>query len=164
MRSWLLGIVLTSLAGGLARQLAPPGKEQAMVRLVSGLLLALAILRPLTGQEWEELDWSAELPGLNAAEQAGTYRKQQQDVLSAIIEEKTEAYIWDKANRLGLSCTVSVTAAAGESGIPLPDSAVIRGPYSEALARCIDEEVGIPAGKLIWQEDEEWQKKMERES
>ena len=44
-----MGIVLTSLAGGLARQLAPQGKEQAMVRLVSGLLLALAILRPLTG-------------------------------------------------------------------------------------------------------------------
>ena len=26
MRAWLLGIVLTSLAGGLARQLAPPGR------------------------------------------------------------------------------------------------------------------------------------------
>ena len=53
MKSWLLGIVLTSLAGGLARQLAPQGREQAMVRLVCGLLLALAILRPLAGQEWE---------------------------------------------------------------------------------------------------------------
>ena len=33
MKQWLLGIVLTAFAGGLARQLAPSGREQAMVRL-----------------------------------------------------------------------------------------------------------------------------------
>lgn len=160
MRSWLLGIVLTSLAGGLARQLAPQGKEQAMVRLAGGLLLTLAILRPLAGQEWtgaplalENLEWQME---------AEAYRKNQREELSAIIEEKAEAYIWDKANRLGLACTVEVTAAA--KGTPLPAAAVIRGPYSEALERCIEEEVGIPAEKLIWLEDEQWQTRKESES
>ncbi|MBD5169975.1 MAG: hypothetical protein HDT20_07670 [Oscillibacter sp.] len=158
MRSWLLGIVLTSLAGGLARQLAPQGKEQAMVRLIGGLLLTLAILRPLAGQDWERLDLKLGGFASQAEEQAQAYRKNQQDAFSAIIVEKTEAYIWDKANQLGLDCTVTVTTAAGENGLPLPVSAVIRGPYSEALARCIEEEVGIPAEKIIWQEDEEWQK------
>ncbi|MBD5151603.1 MAG: stage III sporulation protein AF [Oscillibacter sp.] len=158
MRSWLLGIVLTSLAGGLARQLAPQGKEQAMVRLIGGLLLTLAILRPLAGQDWERLDLKLGGFASQAEEQAQAYRKNQQDALSAIIAEKTEAYIWDKANQLGLDCTVKVTTAAGENGLPLPVSVVIRGPYSEALARCIEEEVGIPAEKMIWQEDEEWQK------
>ena len=163
MKSWLLGIVLTSLAGGLARQLAPQGKEQIMVRLVSGLLLALAILRPLASQDWADLELPA-VPAFQAGEQAAVYRKNQQDALSAIIAEKTEAYIWDKANRLGLTCTVTVTTAAGESGIPLPDAAVIRGPYSGELARCIEEEVGIPAEKLIWLEDEEWQERTENEN
>ena len=158
MRSWLLGIVLTSLAGGLARQLAPQGKEQAMVRLIGGLLLTLAILRPLAGQDWERLELEPGGFASQAEEQARAYRKNQQDAFSAIIAEKTGAYIWDKANQLGLDCTVTVTAAEGENGIPLPVSAVIRGPYSEALARCIEEEVGIPAEKIIWQEDEEWQK------
>ena len=163
MKSWLLGIVLTSLAGGLARQLAPQGKEQIMVRLVSGLLLALAILRPLASQDWADLELPA-VPAFQAGEQAAAYRKNQQDALSAIIAEKTEAYIWDKANRLGLTCTVTVTTAAGESGIPLPDTAVIRGPYSGELARCIEEEVGIPAEKLIWLEEEEWQERTENEN
>ena len=158
VRSWLLGIVLTSLAGGLARQLAPQGKEQAMVRLAGGLLLALAILRPLAVGGWEGLELPAGSFAFQSEEQAEIYRKNQQDALSAIIAEKTEAYIWDKANQLGLDCTVTVTAAVGENGLPLPVSAVIRGPYSEALARCIEEEVGIPAEKIIWQEDEEWQK------
>lgn len=164
MRSWLFGIVLTSLAGGLARQMAPQGKEQSMVRLVSGLLLALSILRPLAGGNREALTLWEERPAFQAGEQAAAYRKNQQDALSAIIAEKTEAYIWDKANRLGLVCTVTVTTAAGESGIPLPDTAVIRGPYSGELARCIEEEVGIPAEKMIWLEDEKWQEKTESES
>lgn len=164
MKSWLLGIVLTSLAAGLARQLAPKGKEQAMVRLAGGLLLALAILRPLAGGSWEGLEVETGGLTLRGEELAGAYRKNQQDAFSAIIAEKTEAYIWDKANRLGLVCTVSVAAAPGESGIPLPESVVICGPYSGELARWLEEEVGIPAEKQIWLEEETWQKRKESES
>ena len=164
MRAWLLGIVLTSLAGGLARQLAPQGREQAAVRLVSGLLLALAILRPLAGRNWEGTEKAAGNFSLRSGEQAEIYRKNQQEALSAIIAEKTEAYIWDKANQLGLDCTVTVTVSPGENGIPLPESVVIRGAYSGELAMCMEEEVGIPAEKQIWLEEEAWQKRKESES
>ena len=144
MKSWLLGIVLTSLAAGLARQ--------------------LAILRPLAGGAWEGLELETEGIKLRGEELAGTYRKNQQETLSAIIAEKTEAYIWDKANQLGLDCTVSVSTAPGESGVPLPESAVIHGTYSGELARCMEEEVGIPAEKQIWLEEEAWQKRKESKS
>ena len=53
LRQWLLGIVFTAFAAGLARQLAPEGREQAMVRLAGGLLVTLAILRPLGQVSWE---------------------------------------------------------------------------------------------------------------
>lgn len=159
MKSWLLGIVLTALASGLARQLAPQGKEQAMVRLVSGLLLALAILRPLAGKNWERLDFDMDGFTLRASELADSYRKNQRETLSAIIAEKTEAYIWDKANRLGLSCTVKVTVSAAEGGVPVPESVLIRGPYSGELAKCLEEEVGIPAEKQIWLEEKTWENK-----
>lgn len=164
MRAWLLGIVLTSLAGGLARQLAPQGREQAMVRLAAGLLLAAAILRPLAGQRWDAEALLPDMPDLRAGEQAAAYQKNQQDALSAIIAEKTQAYIWDKANQLGLDCTVSVAAAPGEGGIPLPESVTVRGRYSGELARWLEEEVGIPAEKQIWLEEEAWQKRKESES
>lgn len=156
MKAWLLGIVLTALAGSLARQIAPKGKEQAAVRLVSGLLLALAILRPLAGTDWAGLELPAPPQG-QAEEAAALYRKNQQQEFAAIIAAKTEAYICDKANQLGLDCTAAVTVAAGESGIPLPEAASIHGPYNAALAACIEEEVGIPAEKQIWLEEEAWQ-------
>ena len=163
LRTWLLGVVLTAFAGALARQLAPKGREEGMVRLAAGLLLAAALLRPLGEIQWEDLAVEAgSFPGgAGTQAQAERYRQEQATALSAVIAEKTAAYIWDKANALGLECQVTVTTAAGESGIPLPDGAIIRGPYSEALSAVIQEEVGIPAEKQIWLEGETWSEEEE---
>lgn len=154
IRQWLLGVVLAAFAGTLARQLASGTKGQTMVRLTAGLLLTLAILRPAAGLRWRA-PAAANLPERTEAQASG-YRKNRQEALAAVIEEKTAAYIWDKANELGLSCEVRVTTAAGESGIPLPDAVTITGSYSAALAACIEKEVGIPAGKQTWLEVPKW--------
>ena len=57
-----------------------------------------------------------------------------------------------------------MAAAPGEGGIPLPESVTVRGRYSGELARWLEEEVGIPAEKQIWLEEETWQKRKESES
>lgn len=161
LRQWLLGIVLTAFAAGLARQLAPDGREQAAVRLVGGLLLVLAILRPLGSWDWEGLSLEAGSFRQETLRQTEKYEEEQIAALSAIIAEKTSAYIWDKADRLGLSCTVEVTVSAGEDGIPLPDTVTITGAYHAGLSALIEEEVGIPAGKQIWLEENVWSGKKE---
>ena len=150
VKAWLLGVTLTALAAGLARQLAPQGREQAAVRLV------LALLRPIAALRWEDL------PALEAGsfsaqteEQAQAYRQEQTDALSAIIAERLEAYIWDKGCELGLELAVTVTCTETESGVPLPDAVTIAGPYSAALSAWLTEEVGIPAEKQIWLEASE---------
>ena len=73
-RQWLLGVVLTAFAGGLARQLAPKGRERALVGLVCGLLLTLALLEPLAELEWAAAarDW----PGPAQAALAESYRQE----------------------------------------------------------------------------------------
>ena len=156
IRRWMLGVVLTAFAGGLARQLTPKGREQAPVRLVCGLLLTLAVLQPLASVEWTASVFHPEDLRQQAADQADVYRAGQQDALARVIAAKTEAYICDKADRLGLQCSVTVTTAAGESGIPLPDTVTVRGGYSAALASCIEEEVGVPPEKQFWLEDITW--------
>ena len=57
-----------------------------------------------------------------------------------------------------------MAAAPGEGGIPLPESVTVRGRYSGELARWLEEEVGIPAEKQIWLEEETWQKRKESKS
>jgi len=159
VRQWLLGVVLTAFAAALARQLAPGGREGAAVRLVGGLLLTLALLRPLAGADWSGL--AVETGGfrLQAEEQARAYREMQLQEFSAVIAEKTEAYIWYKAYQLGLDVTAEVAVAAGESGIPLPESVTLAGPYSPALAAAIEEGVGIPVERQYWLEKSEWTRK-----
>ena len=70
----------------------------------------------------------------------------------------------DKAEQLGLACSVEVTAAAGESGVPLPCRVTIRGPYSRELAVCVEEEVGVPAEEIFWLEGKEWTERIPSES
>ena len=55
--------------------------------------------------------------------------------------------------------TASVTVAAGESGIPLPESVTLAGPYSPALAAAIEEGVGVPVERQYWLEESEWTRK-----
>ncbi len=151
-RTWLLGIVLTAFASGLARQLVPAGKSQMVVRLVSGLLLVLSFLRPLASIPWEESSIAVGNFYENARQLTEQYRESGEKELSAIIERKTASYIWDKATELGLECTVSVDVAVTESGVPLPHSVTITAFRSQALAKWLEEVVGIPAEKQIWLE------------
>ena len=159
LRQWLLGIVLTAFAAGLAMDLAPKGREQAYVRMVGGLLLMLALLGPLGTALREETVLPAGGFSSGVRETAEGYREKQRLALAEIIEERTEAYICDKAEALGLAVEVRVETAPGEGEIPLPAAVYIRGPYSDALGAAIQKEVGIPAEKQIWQEDEAWSEK-----
>ena len=93
MRSWLLGIVLTAFASGLARQLAPQGREQAMVRLAGGLLLTLAILRPLAGMDWQGPALEAGSFRVRTEEQAEIYRKNQRQAVRNHRGEDRGIYI-----------------------------------------------------------------------
>ena len=140
----VLGMLVCSR--GLKNGVEKINKAMMPCRLV--LLVVLAILRPLGSWQWEGLT----LPTFQETEEmTQQYREEQTAALSAIIAEKTAAYIWDKAEELGLSCTVEVTVAAGENGIPLPDTVIITGPYDPGLSALIEKEVGIPAGKQIWE-------------
>lgn len=163
VKQWLLGIVLTAFAVGLARQLAPKGREAAMVRMVGGLLLVLAILRPLSAWGRQSIALPVGSFSSEIQEQTERYRENQIVALDTLIEEKTAAYIWDKASGLGISCRVSVRAEAGESGIPLPVEVTVVGTYSEPLAAWLEEEMGLGAEKQIWLEEGEWIKGKENE-
>lgn len=156
LRQWLLGVVLTAFAASLAGELAPGGRERGAVRLVGGLLVLLALLRPLAGLGGTAVPaMKADLSGQTQA-QAERYRREGRETLSAIIEQRTASYILDKACGLGLECGVEVTVSAGESGVPLPSGVTITGGYSAALAALIEEGVGIPADKQIWLEEDTW--------
>lgn len=162
VRRWLLGIVLTSFAVGTAQQIVPKGRERAWVRLIGGMLLTLSLLRPLGDVFLETPSVSVGSWGKMLETQTETYREEHQKELAAIIAEKLETYIWDKAIESGMDGDVSVCVSIRMSGVPLPDIVTIGAPFDPTLSIWLEEVVGIPAEKQIWQEGNTWT--TERES
>ena len=156
-KTWLLGVVFTAFACALAGELVPKGKERALVRMVSGALMVLALLRPLGMGAWETVSISAG----NFSQQAEIYREQQKNALSAIIAERLETYIWDKATGLGIECDVRVGMSCDANSVPVPESVEIRAAYDPVLAAWLEEVVGIPAEQQIWLEERVWTEKTE---
>ncbi len=74
--------------------------------------------------------------------------------LTGIIEDRTAAYISDKADTLGLAVTARITARPGADGVPVPWRAELTGPRSPELAACIDQDLGIPPERQVWNEVE----------
>ena len=161
LRSWLLGVVFTAFATELSVELVPKGRERTLVKMVCGALMALAMLRPLGAVRWEQESISVGDFSRQIHLQAECYRLEQEKVLSSIIAERTESYIWDKATELGLECTVRVTVSEGGNTVPLPERVGLGTEYDPVLAVWIEEVVGIPAENQIWQEERAWERKKE---
>ena len=97
LRTWLLGVVACAVLVSIAGQLAPDGAVHRAARFTGGMLLMLALLRPLL-----RLELSAPELDLNAFHDAAAQLEQelaarQSSALSARIAEETGAYIEDAA-------------------------------------------------------------------
>jgi len=164
IRTWLLGIVFTAFAVSLAKELAGSGREGKWVSFAGGLLIILALLRPMSEISGGNLSSSRGEQLWSASDQISSYEESYMQELSAIIAEKTEAYIWDKGQSLGLDLEVSVEVQAQDTGVPLPYAVTVIGSYSQTLADWMEKEVGLPTERQIWLEAQVWSETREDES
>lgn len=144
----LLSILLDFLKDGTVKQ---------TVQLSGGILLTLLILVPLTqfdlnafGQYLTEIQMERDLLETDIP-------VENEKILAGIIQEKTEAYILDKASTLGAKITADVTVTAGEI-YPYPSEVVIVGTLTaqqqETLASWLAENLAIPKERQVFQTEE----------
>ena len=151
LKQWILGITCAALVGALAEGLAPAGRVKKAGRLAVGLLLLLAVVKPLGGLDDRALAGALE----SYRPDRGTYEAALEEksgaVLKTIIEERTNAYISDKAKTLGMDCSAEVTYYYGPDGEVRPEAVVVQGKWTEdqrgALSRALEGELGIPAAR-----------------
>ena len=153
IRRYLFSLCAAALLCSLVRALVPKGRMKSICSLLCGVFLAMTALSGLAG--WQLTDVAEELTKMRiAAEEARTgVEIGNREALSAIIKSKTEAYIWDKAQELGLS--VSVDVAIEEDGAyPYPAAVQISGQFTEMqrqnLARYIEENLAIGKEQQTW--------------
>ncbi len=150
LRSWLLAIVGTSLVCALVRALAPEGMGKKVIAAVCGFALLGALMGARLPSAEDPL---GDLEGFTQEARDFARRAQEEgrNQTRSIIEDKCEAYIWDKAAGLGLTLTdVSVTAAWSGEGFWVPESCQIGAEPDAALAAVIASELGIPPERQTW--------------
>ena len=149
LRSWLLSVTACAVLVSIAQQLTDGGTMKKIVRFVGGMVLMLAMLRPLLSLTFD----LPELDGENYREAVEALKKtlsaEQDSALSNSIAEQTQAYIEDKASSFGLSMRAEVQTALRD-GVPLPDSVTLYGTKSAALSAYIAQELGIAEEKQLW--------------
>ena len=154
MKDWLLGITAAALAVALAQALTPEGTVRKIGRLAGGLVLLLAMLRPLAG--WQE-DFLKTLAPAQEAGEWGETAPGGLEVMKTLIVEKTGAYIVDKGRALGISCRAQVEVACDDSGWPVPWEAAIFGTWTDqqqkTLSRTVEQDLGIPVQRQSFREE-----------
>lgn len=154
LREWLTSLVAVSLLLSAAQSLIPEGSIRKIASFTGGLILLTALLRPLLGADLSRLE-------LHLEEYAQAIEARQEELtadgvaeLTAIIEERTAAYISDKADALGTPVRAEVRAEPDETGVPVPRSAELWGQASRTLAAWIAGELNIPEERQVWHEGE----------
>lgn len=153
MRAYIISIVTASMICAIARGLL--GNKTAVGRianLVSGILLAVTVIAPLCNvtfngltDYWSGLSAEAEKyadQGVSAAEKQKAH----------IIKSQCEAYILDKANRMGLQIAVEVELDGYNGNVPC--GVVVSGnvsPYAQKqMASYIEDTLGIGKEQQRW--------------
>lgn len=103
----------------------------------------------LAGLELSDLALRYEDLSRDMERQAEAYRQEGQAQLELGIQQRTAAYISEKAAQLGLSCRPRVETA-WRDGVPYPSGVTLDIAENQALAEVLTDELGIPPSQQHW--------------
>lgn len=150
MREYILSICAAAIMASILGALAGKGTVGSLLKMLSGLFLAVTVMGPLVRLElpdpasWIEDYSSAGRAAAEAGEELAS------EYAASIISAELEAYILDKAAILGADLEVEVSLDS--SGIPKTVTLIGKVPPDarEELSRCLDRELGIGEEAQAW--------------
>lgn len=152
MRQWIGTVLMITVLIVFAHGLVPKGSLSDVVSFAGGLILLWSALSPLTRVKFQVQrieDWAALVQKQQEALEGNENR-----MLAACIADATEAYILNQAKSLHVEVSAEVATEQGPEGIPVPYGVTLCGAYSSALSDRIQEDLGIPAERQVWNETE----------
>lgn len=154
LRGYLLSVVAAALFSGILLSLTPTGPVRRTLRFICGLLLVLAALGPVARLDVERLAGNLSELRVQAGERAAEVKDNSMELMAALIKERTETYIWDKAASLGITLSrVEAEVDTGE-GYPCPRAVRITAGCTMEQRRCLTEwierELAVPSSEQEW--------------
>lgn len=153
MRQYILSVVSAAIICAVIKQLAcKSGPVQSVLRIVAGVFVMFTVLQPLVHISFSGItdivtDFSNE-----AQISVDTGLEYATEGLSAIIKDRTEAYILDKAKQFGAQLEIEVLLS--KEHIPIPVEVRIRGAISPYGKKCMTELISSDLG--ISEEAQSW--------
>ena len=153
MKAYLLGIAASAMVLAILQAMLREGAVKRAVVLAGGLLTVLMLVGPAAKSC--VASFGQYLSGLELRKDAAVsgIAAENKEIMAAIIAEKTEAYILDKAVALGASVEVRVEVVQG-SDYPYPWSAEITGTLTEgqrdSLASAMEASLAIPEERQVF--------------
>lgn len=146
---YILTVSVAAVMTSLIRCILTEGLTGEVMKLISGLILAITMLSPL-----KRIDLSPDmLTGFMNSETADLYcdagAAMAETAISDIIQQETEAYILSKANEWNAQIQVDVSVQER-----IPNAVQIHGNVSPEMQRRItlfmEQDLGIPREKQVW--------------
>ena len=154
MNNYLFSVAAVCLLGALLAALIPEGGARRTVRFGCGILTALVALSPLVELDYDDIAKQLAQLRLDTEAARTGVEVQNRELQARIISEQAAAYIWDKADALGLTLEIEVQTTDRGSG-PYPYSASLRGTCGDAdravLSRYIEQTLAIPTERQVWE-------------
>ena len=153
MKAYILGVIaagiVTAVVGCLVNGKTSTGK---IIRLLCGVLMTITVVAPLGQISFQNVTdfWNCASVDANDYVALGELAAKQE--YDAIIKETSEAYILDKAARMGLDIAVEVELDDSKDSIPC--KITVSGdlsPYAKGvLSEYITDQLGIPKESQQW--------------
>ena len=155
LKAMLCSVVAAALLGGAAMTLIHAGAMKEIVRLAAGMMMILALLRPMSGLRltlpaaW--FQGSTE-PVRQQVEQS---RTQWEIWMAESSAREVGAYLERKAKKEGVDCRIELRASMQKDGAVSLDSATVYASSEERtkLTRLLEDECGIPKERQTYVEE-----------
>ena len=153
LRQYILSVATAGLICAVTQHLCEKnGSIQSVLRIVTGLLLMFTVLQPLADVSFDALGDLSSGFSEEAQDAVAAGKDYAKEAISAIIKERTEAYILDKAAQYDAQLDVEIILNDDE--IPVPVAVRIRGDISPYAKQCvkklISSDLGISEEKQTW--------------
>lgn len=131
LKNWIAGVSAASVLLAAAKTLIPKGSVKQVGEFACGLILLLAVSAPLVKLDLGELSLALTKLRMAETQSSELLALENTMLIKEIIEEKTCAYISDKAKELGMECSAEVTYEYSEEGLAYPVAVKVKGCWTE---------------------------------
>lgn len=148
-----------SILCGAAMSLAPEGSVKRVMGVLCSVALILAAIQPLKGLDLSQYALELAKYEEREAEFLESGEDMNEMLNRLVIQQGYESYIMDKAAELGIEIqSLSVGVQWNLDGLWVPDSVELHvqssGESQRKLSGIIEAELGIPAERQYWSENE----------